>query len=179
MTQIIKPSVRLSTENIEIYIHQLVNAERRRFDLRQLDYDPRLATIARGHSADMARRSYFNHNSPEGRGADDRARAAGYPSRRQVGNRIYGIGENIFMTNSYNARRREWETVRWPDGRETRRNEREITNWYTNPEIAELVVSGWMNSPGHRENLLRSHFDREGIGIATANEIIYITQNLF
>ena len=37
-----------------------------------------LAQAARGHSADMAARNYFDHTSPDGRKVVDRLRAAGY-----------------------------------------------------------------------------------------------------
>ncbi len=49
--------------------------------------EERLRAAARGHSADMARRGYFEHHTPEGAGPADRAVAAGYPSRF--------VGENI------------------------------------------------------------------------------------
>jgi uncharacterized protein YkwD len=52
-----------------------------------LTMDPRLTAAARGHSADMARRGYFDHDTPEGRTMVDRIRAAGYRGGR--------MGENI------------------------------------------------------------------------------------
>lgn len=45
--------------------------------------------------------------------------------------------------------------------------------------IAERVVSGWMDSAGHRENLLRDAFDVEGIGVAIReDDRVYVTQKL-
>jgi len=49
--------------------------------------DAILRASARGHSADMARRNYFSHTSPEGAGPADRAVGAGYQGRM--------VGENI------------------------------------------------------------------------------------
>jgi hypothetical protein len=44
--------------------------------------------------------------------------------------------------------------------------------------VAASVVEGWMESRGHRENLLRDRFDAEGIGVfATADGTVYVTQN--
>jgi len=47
-------------------------------------------------------------------------------------------------------------------------------------DIAELVVNSWMNSPGHRENILDRH-RAEGIGIAIGeyegDENLFVTQN--
>jgi uncharacterized protein YkwD len=56
----------------------LVNAERARARCAAVKVDERLAKAAAAHSADMARRSYFNHNSPEGTDPWQRAAAAGY-----------------------------------------------------------------------------------------------------
>lgn len=45
-------------------------------------------------------------------------------------------------------------------------------------EAAERVVSGWMDSQGHRENILNASFDAEGIGVAvTESDRLFATQN--
>jgi hypothetical protein len=45
-------------------------------------------------------------------------------------------------------------------------------------EIAKQVVNGWMNSPGHRANILNGRYDREGIGVAvSSDEKVYFTQD--
>jgi len=50
--------------------------------------------------------------------------------------------------------------------------------YYTLTEIAELAVKGWMGSQGHRENILKSYWRTEGIGVAiSASGDVYITQN--
>lgn len=47
-------------------------------------------------------------------------------------------------------------------------------------EAANSVVEEWMNSKGHRENILRGRFNREGIGIYFTSEgAMYATQNFF
>lgn len=47
-------------------------------------------------------------------------------------------------------------------------------------EAANLVVEEWMNSKGHRENILRGRFNREGIGIYFTSEgAMYATQNFY
>ncbi|RLM32881.1 CAP domain-containing protein [Haloarcula sp. Atlit-120R] len=47
-------------------------------------------------------------------------------------------------------------------------------------EVAGSVVDDWMESPGHRENILREQFDREGIGVyLTQDGAIYTTQNFY
>ena len=45
-------------------------------------------------------------------------------------------------------------------------------------DLALQIVDGWMNSPGHMENILTETYDREGIGIGIgAEESVWITQN--
>jgi uncharacterized protein YkwD len=50
-------------------------------------------------------------------------------------------------------------------------------NWNTEEDLAEQTVDGWMNSSGHRKNIL-SGFHSEGIGVAIASDDkVYVTQN--
>jgi uncharacterized protein YkwD len=65
----------------------LVNQNRRRGGCDGLSLDRRLIDAANEHAADMARRRYFAHESPNGDGAGDRVSEAGYRWKR--------YGENI------------------------------------------------------------------------------------
>ena len=51
-------------------------------------------------------------------------------------------------------------------------------DWMTPEQVARKAVSGWMNSPDHRQNILTPEFTRGGIGIAIVNEFLIITHNL-
>lgn len=45
--------------------------------------------------------------------------------------------------------------------------------------LAEHVVRSWLDSPGHRETLLKDRFDRQGIGVVITDEGgLYVTQDL-
>lgn len=48
--------------------------------------------------------------------------------------------------------------------------------WLENYEIASQAVTGWLNSPGHKENLLAPNVTEAGIGIALINDYAIITQ---
>ena len=65
----------------------LVNQNRRRGGCDDLSLDRRLILAAYEHAADMARRGYFAHESPNGDRAGERVEEAGYHWRR--------YGENI------------------------------------------------------------------------------------
>jgi uncharacterized protein YkwD len=55
-----------------------LNAERRKARLHPLRVHPALAKAAQRHADDMLARSFYGHETPEGRTPLDRARAAGY-----------------------------------------------------------------------------------------------------
>lgn len=52
-----------------------------------------------------------------------------------------------------------------------------MKEWYTPEEFAEVAVQGWMNSPGHKANILTKDFDETGIGVAFVNDYVVLTQN--
>jgi len=75
---------------------QLVNEHRRARGCPALQWLQPAAEAAQAHSADMARRGYFDHTSPEGRQPWDRLAAAGGTYR--------AIAENIAYTPEQSAR---------------------------------------------------------------------------
>lgn len=48
--------------------------------------------------------------------------------------------------------------------------------YYTENQIAEKTVSGWMESPGHKRNILTAEYDTSGIGVAFIDSYIIATQ---
>ncbi len=50
-------------------------------------------------------------------------------------------------------------------------------SYTSNDEMASDIVLGWMNSPGHRANILQSSFTESGIGVAYVNGYIIATQD--
>lgn len=151
---------------IEYLVHEFTNQERYNHGLSQLAFDTEISQIARGHSSDMAKREYFAHETPEGLSPTDRADQNGYSCQKIVGFIIYsGIAENIFQGHLFES----YYTING-----------EITSyeWNTEEEIAKITVDGWMESSGHRENILTKVFDREGIGVEiTKDHKVYVTQN--
>jgi uncharacterized protein YkwD len=152
---------------LERRIHDLINEERRKQGLSSLEWDSRLADIARYHSKDMAERNYFDHASPEGEDFAARYDKFGYKCETRVGNVVYKGGENLFLNNlveSYVYDRETGEVVEY--------------RFNTIEDLAKDTVQGWMESPGHRENILTPYFKREGIGIVVTGEgKVYITEN--
>lgn len=110
----------------------LLNRERTTRGLKPLRLDRELTKAAVGHSRDMVRRGYFDHDTPNGRSPFDRMLATRYVPRGAS----WTLGENI-----------GWGTL----------------------ELAQPIalVKAWMDSPGHRRNILDGRFREIGIGIVT------------
>jgi uncharacterized protein YkwD len=155
-----KPEIRIP--ELEQRIHQLINSERVVTDHPQLAWDEELSKLARAHSEDMAKRKYFKHVDPEGLTPMKRAEAAGYKVCALM-------AENIFQNNLYSRVIEE----------QKRKNAEKIYIWNSPEQIASTTLKGWMDSEGHRQNILHKNYTREGIGVAIAENDdgkVYITQ---
>jgi uncharacterized protein YkwD len=73
---------------IERTAFEKTNEARVQNSLQPLAWDPLLCRMARMHSADMAQRSYFAHETPEGLEPKDRGRALGILHFRVLGENI-------------------------------------------------------------------------------------------
>ncbi len=100
----------------------LTNIERKARGISELLYDPSIVPVARLHSFDMFRRSYFSHVNLDGKSSFDRMSSGGVE--------YSAAGENLAYA----------------------------------PTV-EIAHKGLMNSPGHKENILRREFGRIGIGV--------------
>lgn len=149
------------------YVHQYINEERTERGLEPLDFDEDLREVARYYSARMAREDFFSHTAPDGGTLADRYDRFGYDCRVSIDEgRVATGGENLAYTY-YGA------PVRTDDGIEYYDSER---------DLARGIVDGWMNSAGHRKNLLRSYWEHQGIGVYAIEDEgrfrVYVTQHL-
>lgn len=148
---------------LEHLIHREINRQRTNRALSNLSYDRDLAEIAAYHSRDMANNSYFAHTAPDGETMPKRYARFGYDCRADMGDGRYATGgENIAKTYYHE----------------------QLTNgryYSTLEELAKGIVEQWMNSPPHRENILRPYWNAEGIGVDVVETengtAVYATQN--
>lgn len=61
-------------KDLEFKMLQLINIERKKAGLKIIVADTQMAKVARNHSADMFKRGYFSHYTPEGKSPFDRIR---------------------------------------------------------------------------------------------------------
>lgn len=137
------------TEEIERLTFDKTNAERKAHGLHELVWDSNLANTARAHSVDMTQNGFFSHVNLKGEDPTDRARRNGL---------VMGIGENI---------------GKMPTG-----NIVGIGYVSHNPDsIATAQVQSWMESPGHRSNMLDPRYTKLGVGVSYDGMYYISTQN--
>lgn len=139
---------------VEKSILHYTNKERKKRGLSTLRGDPHLIRAARRHSRWMAKWKEFSHTGSKGSQPWDRAKKAGYMGL---------ASENIWRTDT------------------SRRNGIAYKSkfvWNNDRKLGKAAVISWMNSPGHRRNMLSEEWEDIGIRVATSNKgITYITQN--
>ncbi len=155
----------IGTNSVDIYeieskIIYYTNQERKNKSLRELKLDSKLSDIARNHSKDMAENDFFSHTNLKGDGPDERAQKVGYNIKKELGGGSYqiGIGENIGMMPTGNV----------------------VGHGYISnnaDSIAKAQVKSWMDSPGHRQNILDNSYDLIGVGVAYDGKYYISTQN--
>lgn len=149
-------------EEVVTLTHEQINNVRSDEGLSQLDWNDDLHRVATDYATRMADEDFFSHTDPSGNDFGDRYATAGINCRVPTGNQEYATGgENILQTY--------WETDVETDSE---------TAFYDTPaELADAMVQQWMNSPPHRENILREYWQTEGIGVARNEDRVYAVQN--
>ena len=109
-------------------------------------------------------RGFFDHINAQGEDATARGKHAGFECRKAIDKSSFrvGLGENL----SEVPRASRVVTI----------GDRTTYDWNTGERAAQLAVDGWMNSRGHRENILGRAYSESGIGVALSSSDIYITQ---
>ena len=168
----------LDRDAVENWLIRFTNEERKKAGLKPFIHDPSISEIARIHSENMVKLGYGH--VVQGSGPTDRALAAGYDCRayRSDGSYSYGLSENI----AKHPRVTLWSGTGSLSGKVTWRP---VTFHIDSHTMARGLVDGWMNSPGHRANILDSRARRVGVGVAIPEstksgwieETVFATQN--
>ena len=136
---------------VERSILHYTNKERRRRRLTRLQGHRALISAARTHSRWMANNGRMTHTGQGGSQPWNRAARAGYPSME--------VGENIWQTSGRSGR--AWKSK---------------FMWRSDWKLGQAAVISWMNSPGHRANLLNPNWSSLGVGVGSRRGRIYLTQ---
>jgi uncharacterized protein YkwD len=128
-------------------IFEGINQERAQKNLRTLELDVNLQSIAQTRSNDMITRSFFSHNDP---------RTGDVLFQQLLTQRNYFYmfaGENIAEVRN--------EGAFVPSGFT-------VYARYSADDLASQFVNGWINSPEHYANIVNPHFRRTGIAIGVS-----------
>lgn len=134
------------------------NRQRVLYGLAPLKHHSSVEQCAQGHSNDMANFHFFSHTStvPGKYTLSQRA--------EKVGFRDAYIGENIFIYSVLDFTGKSYYTTS-QKGKFIGADGKEIKS-HTYLSLAKELVSGWMNSPGHRANILNRNYTHAGMGNA-------------
>lgn len=153
------------------------NEIREQHDLHALQYSENVEQAALNHSNDMVEHDFFSHTSP-------------VPGRRTVSDRLAEVGiggpfaENLTQVFSiqYEAGRPVYPLS--GDGQVSYQHSGDPIPVHTYASISEVALEQWMNSSGHRRNILLERMNFMAIGAARfTNDEFYnidmfaITQN--
>jgi uncharacterized protein YkwD len=130
---------------LEDRLAKRVSKTRRDHDVGALESAPGLQRAARAHAVDMLERDYTGHIGPDGRSATERV---GILDRRFIGL----TGENLAEHVGIPA-----EAVANQVG-----------------PMALQLVSGFLDSPDHRKNLLNPDYTHHGIGAAAEGDRLIV-----
>ena len=149
-----EPNMTLTTINVGLLeqdIHKIANQARLTNGVQPINYDLKLADIARTHSQDMAVHQFLSDNTYEG--------------GHNLNYRYMFAGYNCQASSSEYSTSNENIAVVTVQGNET--------------QIAQHIVNTWLDSVADRNNILDSGHQNEGIGVAlTENKMaVYATQD--
>lgn len=142
---------RIDRALLDAAVFHETNRRRREHGLPELRFDAKVMRAARLHAEAMARHKFVGHENafePRLESMPDRARIAGLQPRFLAENVASAFGRHYESGEKFYVRSANGQTIysHRPDGPQI--------SMRTYVEAAEAVVEGWMNSPGHRKNIL-------------------------
>tara|TARA_Y100000034_G_C6833391_1_gene376396 strand:- start:306 stop:968 length:663 start_codon:yes stop_codon:yes gene_type:complete len=142
---------------IELEINTLINEERTKEGLSILGLEDSVSDVARIHSQDMLDNNFFDHINLKGEDPTSRGIKSGVTCYKDYESYYTeGFAENLGGS---------------PFG-----NVVGCGYVYSEKSLAKCMVDGWMESQGHRENILTPDYDETGIGVACDYSQCYGTQ---
>lgn len=152
---------------VDVAVRIATNRARCDRGLAPLRPDVRLLQTARGHSEDMARGGFFDHFSPvAGRSTLDRRLRLARADYDAAGENLARLPRFDFRNRRFIIRdRRRCDFAFRADG--------PSIEPFSYRALGERVVEGWLDSPGHRRNLLDERWTRLGTGAATLPDAEY------
>lgn len=132
---------------------QSVNAERAKYGITPLRYNKKLEAAGQAFAHDMWKRGYFSHFTPEGESFVDRIRAAKYMEPNE--DECSCINTQFSLVSESAPADKCTCTPRFSVGENIAKGQFTV----------KQVMDEWMNSPGHRKNILQPQYTEVGFGL--------------
>lgn len=149
-----------------------INAQRVQHGLKPCTYSNKLEKASQFHAEWMARNRKMEHLQEEATSLEDHKTCTHHPINRAIRAGYKQWDEIFFIEN-----RPEGQIVRTKPDANDYVGEIISAGWKAGHPATqtEIVVNGWMKSPGHRTEILTAHYEEMGIGVACTPDDQYDT----
>jgi len=149
-----------------------INAQRIRNGLKLCNYNKKLEKAAQFHAEWMARNRKMEHLQEEAKSLEDHKTCTHHPINRAI-RAGYREWDDIFLIEN----RPNGPVVHAKPDANNHVGEIVAAAWKAGHPATQTatVVNGWMNSPGHRKEVLTAHYEEMGIGVACTPDDPYDT----
>ena len=144
-------------------VFQRINAQRTQHGLEPCAYDKKLEKAAQFHAEWMARNRKMEHLEEEARSLAEHKTCNHHHINRAI-NAGYVEWDQIFFVET----RPDGQIAHPRPGANACAGEIIAAGWKAGHPMTQTdtIVKGWMNSPGHRKEILTGHYKEMGIGVA-------------
>ena len=149
-----------------------INAERKQHGLKPCTYNKTLEKSSQAHAEWMARSRKMEHLQPPPASFEEHRTSNHHPINRAI-NAGYITWEEVFRTETTP----NGAIVHTKPDANDHVGEIIAAGWKAGHpgSHTETIVQGWMNSPGHRKEILTGHYQEMGIGVACTPDANYDT----
>lgn len=144
-------------------VFQRINEQRTQHGLDRCTYNKKLEKAAQFHAEWMARNRKMEHLQEEARSLAEHKTCNHHPINRAI-NAGYVDWERIFFVET----RSDGQIAHVRPGANDCVGEIIAAGWKAGHPMTQTqtIVTGWMNSPGHRKEILTGRYKEMGIGVA-------------
>jgi len=140
-----------------------INAQRKQHGLEPCTYDRTLQKAAQAHAEWMARNRKMEHLQAPAGSFEEHRTCNHHPINRAINAGYIGWDEVFFVEKTPNG-----AVVRPRPGADDHVGEIIAAGWGAGHPATHTaqIVTGWMDSPGHRKEILTGRHEEMGIGVA-------------
>ena len=149
-----------------------INAQRLQNGLQPCTYSKKLQKASQFHAEWMARNRKMEHLQEEAKSLEDHKTCTHHPINRAIRTGYREWDDIFFIENRLNG-----PVVHTKPDANDHVGEIIAAGWKAGHPATQTatVVNGWMNSPGHRKEVLTAHYAEMGIGVACTPDDQYDT----